>query len=205
MKQCKMFFVALVLLAGMGLLAAETPQNPRKKPLPLEEFYKNFEKVPTEQDMGANFAKRVYLGTAGNKERYNSLTLGWGACGVLWGKPVAIVYIRENRFSYAYFDAEPIYTLSWYPKQHLKTLINVFGGKSGKDTDKEQLSGFTPVETPDGGVSYLEAEKVVVCRKLMHQPVPKEFLPKELGAHLNRDGLIHVQFTGEVLSVWRHK
>ena len=66
-------------------------------------------------------------------------------------------------------------------------------------------SGFTPVETPDGGVTYLEAEKVVICRKVMRQPVPKEFVPKPLAERMNTDGHIHIQYTGEVLSVWKRR
>ena len=205
MKHSIHFLATLAFLFTLMLTAAETPKNPRMKPLPLEDFYKNFERVDTAKDIGPNFARRPYLGTAGNKEHYNSLTLGWGASGVLWSKPVAIVYIRQNRFSFAYFDAEPIFTLSWYPMQHQKAVIKIYGGTSGKNTDKEKASGFTPVETPDGGVSYLEAERIVICRKVMSQPVPSEFVPAELNKHLGQDGLIHIQFTGEVLSVWKHR
>ena len=198
-------FTAITLILGICLIGAELPQNARLKPLPAEEFLKHFEKIPVSEDMGANFAARIYLGTAGNREHYNSLTLGWGACGVLWGKPVAIVYIRETRHSYAYFEAEPIYTLSWYPQENQKTLINVFGRTSGRDTDKEKESGFTPVETPDGGVTYLEADRVVVCRRVLRQPVPLEFVPEKLAQRMNQDGHIHIQYTGEVLSVWKRK
>ncbi len=205
MKHVLRLATVIALLLAIGLKAAEIPQNPRRKPLPVEEFHKHFEKVPTDKDMGANFAARVYLGTAGDRDHYNSLTLGWGACGVLWGKPVAIVYIRETRFSHAYFEASPLFTLSWYADKDRPTLVRVFGGTSGRDTDKEKASGFTPVETPDGGVTYLEAEKVVVCRKVMRQPVPKEFVPKPLAERMNADGHLHIQYTGEVISVWKRK
>ena len=54
-------------------------------------------------------------------------------------------------------------------------------------------------------MTYLEAEKVVICRKMLRQPVPAEFLPKELQERLGKDGLVHIQYTGEVLSIWRRK
>lgn len=178
---------------------------PRQKPLPVSEFYKNFELVPVEKESGTLFAPGVYLGTAGNPEKYNSLTLGWGATGVLWSRPSAIVYIRENRYSFHFFEESPVFVLSWYPREHMKAVYRIFGGKSGRDTDKEKLSGFTPVETPEGCVTYLQAEKVVICRKVLRQRVPGEFMPKEMQKHLNRDGLVHIQYTGEVLSIWRHR
>ena len=193
-------------LAFLGIILYGAEKLPaRRKPLPVAEFYKHFEQVPVDREIGALFGERVYLGTAGNAANYNSLTLGWGSTGILWGKPVAIVYIRENRFSYRYFEESPVYVLSRYPAQYMKALYKVFGGRSGRDTDKEKLSGFTPVETPDGGVTYLQAERVVICRKLMRQPVPKEFVPEKLHARLNQDGRIHIQYTGEVLSVWKKR
>ena len=118
-------------LAALGLLFAALPQNAaaaeeekpapveRMKPLPVEEFYRNFEQVPTGEDLGALFGDRVYIGTAGMADRYNSLTLGWGATGILWQRPVAIVYIRENRFSFRFFEESPVFVLSWYAKKDM--------------------------------------------------------------------------------------
>ena len=206
MRKLSGLLFAAALLCGIPLVGAERQTPPAKmKPLPVTEFYKHFEQVPVDKDLGELFGKRVYIGTAGNAENYNSLTLGWGATGILWSRPVAIVYIRENRFSYRYFEDSPVYVLSWYSPRHTKAVYKIFGGRSGRDTDKEKLAGFTPVETPDGGVTYLQADKVVVCKKLMRQRVPGEFMPQELQGRLNRDGLVHIQYTGEVLSVWKKK
>ena len=196
-------FLVCAALSGILLNGGEFP--PRRKPLPVSEFYKHFEQVQINRDMGPKFSPGVYLGTAGAGDEYNSLTLGWGASGVLWSKPAAIVYIRENRFSFQYFEKFPVFVLSWYAKKDMQAVLTIFGGKSGRDTDKEKLSGFTPVETPDGGVTYLQAQKVVICRKMLRQPVPAEFLPAKLRPGLGRDGRIHIQYTGEVLSVWRRK
>ena len=206
MRKLSGFLFAVALLCGTPLVGAEQQTPPAKmKPLPVTEFYKHFEQIPVDKDLGELFGKRVYIGTAGNAENYNSLTLGWGATGILWSRPVAIVYIRENRFSYRYFEYSPVYVLSWYSPQYAKAVYKIFGRKSGRDADKEKLSGFTPVETPEGGVTYLQAGKVVICRKILRQRVPGEFMPQELRERLNRDGLVHIQYTGEVLSVWRRK
>ena len=40
---------------------------------------------------------------------------------------------------------------------------------------------------------------------MLRQRVPAEFLPEKLRPGLGRDGLVHIQYTGEVLSVWRRK
>ena len=51
------------------------------------------------------FHRRWALVTAGSPEDHNSMTVSWGGIGSLWGKPVATVYIRPNRHTYGYFEA----------------------------------------------------------------------------------------------------
>ena len=36
--------------------------------------------------------------TAGTEENYNTMTISWGGMGTLWGKKVATVYVRPNRY-----------------------------------------------------------------------------------------------------------
>ncbi|MBQ7207292.1 MAG: flavin reductase [Lentisphaeria bacterium] len=205
MRSIAVLSIVGVLFSRLVLCGADAPLPPRQKPLPVKAFYENFEEVSVKKDTGLLFAPGVYLGTAGTPAHYNSLTLGWGASGVLWSKPVAIVYIRENRFSFRYFEENPVFVLSWYGKKERPALMKIFGGTSGRDTDKEKLSGFTPVETPGGSVTYLQAEKVVICRKVLRTAVPAAAVPGPLQARLGRDGFVHIQYTGEVLSVWRRK
>jgi len=205
MNVMKKIFCSALAAGGVSLAAADELPPARHQPLPVAEFYKVFQQVNAEDVEGASFFPGVFLGTAGTEEHYNSLTLGWGAFGSLWSRPVAIVYIRQNRYSYLFFEAEPIFTLSWYPEKYTKEVYKIFGGKSGRDVDKEELSGFTPVATPDGGVTYLQADRVIVCRRALRAVVPQEAVPEDLHARLNSDGYCHVQYTGLVLSIWERK
>ena len=43
--------------------------------------------------------------TAGTKERYNTMTASWGGVGVLWNKDVATIYIRPQRYTKEFVDA----------------------------------------------------------------------------------------------------
>ena len=37
--------------------------------------------------------------TAGDKEKSNTMTVSWGGTGVLWGKNVVFIFIRESRYT----------------------------------------------------------------------------------------------------------
>ena len=41
--------------------------------------------------------KEWMLVTAGNKEKFNTMTASWGGIGWLWNKPVAFIFIRPER------------------------------------------------------------------------------------------------------------
>ena len=62
------------------------------------------------------FHRQWALVTAGSPEDHNSMTVSWGGIGSLWGKPVATVYIRPNRHTYGYFEANEYFTVSFYPE-----------------------------------------------------------------------------------------
>ena len=59
------------------------------------EKYNVFEKI----------GKQWMLITAENGGCANTMTASWGTLGVLWGKPVAICYIRPQRFTYPIVDS----------------------------------------------------------------------------------------------------
>ena len=49
------------------------------------------------------------LVSAGNKEKFNTMTASWGGIGWLWNKPVAFVFIRPEKcrtFPYEWTNEE---------------------------------------------------------------------------------------------------
>ena len=101
--------------------------------------------------------------TAGTGEKCNTMTASWGGLGVLWGKPVATVYIRPQRYTLEFVEREEKFTLAFFGEEYRKALA-LCGSKSGRDIDKVKESGFT-VETADGAPYFAQADLVLVCRK----------------------------------------
>ena len=42
------------------------------------------------------FAKKWALLTAGDLSGFNTMTIGWGALGTLWGRSVVTVYVKPS-------------------------------------------------------------------------------------------------------------
>lgn len=120
------------------------------------------------------FAEAPLL-TAGNRDRFNTMTIGWGGLGTLWGMPVCTVYVRPERYTYEFMEEYDRYTVSAFSAEKRKELA-ICGSKSGRDVDKAKECGLTPAFTDSGAPYFEEAELVLVCRKLYAQDLSAEHL-----------------------------
>ena len=125
------------------------------------------------------FHRQWALVTAGSLEDHNSMTVSWGGIGSLWGKPVATVYIRPNRHTYGYFEANEYFTVSFYPEEY-KNALGVMGKLSGRDCDKDAEAGLTAIPCGET-VTYKEARRTLLCRlracpQALHRRDPRDLL-----------------------------
>ena len=79
--------------------------------------------------------------TAGTPEHCNTMTASWGSLGVLWGKNVATIYIRPQRYTYEFVERSDFFTLAFFGREYHKALA-LCGAKSGREVDKAKACGF---------------------------------------------------------------
>lgn len=144
--------------------------------------------------------KEWMLVTAGNEEGHNTMTASWGGVGVMWGKNVVSVYIRPQRYTKEFVDANDTFTLSFYDETYKKAL-SICGSKSGRDCDKEKEAGLTPYYV-DGTTAFEEADMILVCRKQYHQDMaPEHFDVKENDEKWYPDHDYHTMYMAEIVKV----
>ena len=86
----------------------------------------------------------VLLNTNGDK--FNSMVIGWGHLGVIWGINTFVVYVRQSRYTKAQIDKTMEFTISVpmgetkYPK-----IFEVCGTMSGRDVNK---ADYVTLEEP---------------------------------------------------------
>jgi len=150
-------------------------------------------------DIFEQFDKKWALLTAGNKEKFNSMTISWGGMGTLWGKPVVTAYVRTSRYTHDFMDDNDYFTVSFYPEE-FKSVLGVFGSKSGRDIDKMNYEGLTAVEAGES-MSFAEAEVTLVCRKLFKQKLDEENMPDDVVKAFYRSDASHDMYIGEVVDI----
>ena len=86
----------------------------------------------------------VLLNTNGDK--FNSMVIGWGHLGVIWGINTFVVYVRQSRYTKAQIDKTMEFTISVpmgetkYPK-----IFEVCGTMSGRDVNKLQFPNIAVI------------------------------------------------------------
>ena len=140
------------------------------------------------------------LVTAGTKEKVNSMTVSWGGLGIMWGKPVAFVFIRPQRYTKNFIDQNETFSLSFYDEQY-REILSYMGSHSGKDEDKIKNTNVTVAF--EGDTPYFEEANTVLClKKLYMQSMTNDsFIDKECIHKWYPDDDYHVMYVCEITKV----
>lgn len=119
--------------------------------------------------------KEWMLVTAGNKDKFNMMTASWGGTGWLWNMPVAVIFIRPERFTHELIEDNDTLTLSFLGNSpEMRKAYNFCGSKSGRDFDKAAETGLVPTETENGNITFAQARLTLECRKLYKDTIKPE-------------------------------
>ena len=155
------------------------------------------------RELDCNFVKMLSedwaLLTAGKVDNFNTMTVSWGGIGELWNKDVAFLFVRLQRYTYQFIENNDYFTLSFFGGEYKKEL-GICGSKSGRDIDKMEATGFTPISI-DNSTGFKEAKITVYMKKLAYQDMkPDGFIDNSImNNYANND--FHRIYVGEILKV----
>lgn len=164
--------------------------------IPFEEFNCNpFRK----------WSKDWLLLTAGSfqEKSFNSMTVGWGGFGAMWGHPLAMIVVRPQRHTIHFLENFNSFTLCSFPEE-LRGALSFCGSKSGRDVaDKAAEAGLNAVSSEIvAAPSFREAELVIECRKsFVSDMKSSEFVPHEAAGQLYPQGDYHRIYFGEIMRI----
>lgn len=146
-------------------------------------------------------SKGAFLTTAWG-DRRNTMTIGWGSIGFIWGKPVFTSMVRHSRFTHELLEKSGEFTVS-FPFGDQGQALSLCGSKSGRDLDKfaaanlETLPG-QKTAAPMINLAGLHYEcKVVYRQDMAPAGLDPEFRNKWYG---NND--YHTLYYGEIVACY---
>lgn len=161
--------------------------------------------ILAKEDVVSLISKEWMLVTAGDKEKFNTMTASWGGIGFIWNKPVAFIFIRSERFTHEFIENNERLTLSFYGEDYRKAL-QICGSKSGRDTDKVEATGLTPTELESGSMTFGEARMTLDCKKLFKSTMQEEsFMDNEFFKKFYNEkpgGSLHDLYIIEIESIY---
>jgi len=135
----------------------------------------------------------------GDEKNNNPMTISWGFFGIMWSMPVAIVAVRETRYTYDFMNKINSFTINWLNDDKRDALM-ICGTKSGRDIDKYAVSGITLlksdiIETP----SITESKMILECETIYTTDLTESsFIDKSiLGMYAND---FHRLYFGKVVN-----
>ncbi len=136
--------------------------------------------------------------TAGDKEKANTMTASWGGFGVLWGKNVAYIFVRESRYTKEFLDKKDTFSLTFFEghKMDLKYL----GAVSGRNEDK--LANAHLTLNYAGDIPFIdEGNLIFLCKKLSATPITTEQFCDPSVAEFYKNGDFHTMYVGEITQI----
>ena len=144
--------------------------------------------------------KGVLLTTkAGGK--VNTMTIGWGHIGVIWGRPVFIAYVRQSRHTKAMLEENGEFTVN-VPMGDLEgNILGICGTKSGRDMDKIQALGLHLEEPETISVPGIrELPLTLECKVIYKQDQILANIPEDIQARYYPQGDHHTVYYGQILN-----
>ena len=171
--------------------------------------FKNFNKVDPfalKENVFDMLQDEWMLITAGDIDNFNTMTAAWGSFGILWRKPIAVIYIRPQRFTFEFTENFNTFSLSFFGHNNYREALSFCGIKSGRDYDKVKETGLTPITTPNQNVAFEEARLVIDCRKLYADFIkPELFFDVALEQSIYPSSDHHRFYIGEILGCYERK
>ena len=188
----KAVMASVMLFATMSVSAQE--ENGFKKFNVREDFAEN----------GFQWFYDAELLAAGDREKSNAMTIGWGGIGTLWGRTALTVYVAEKRYTKEFMDRSEYFTVMAFDVAH-SNVLNYMGRQSGRDGDKAKALGLHTAYTENGTPYYTEAEMVIECRIMYAAPFDPQYFKSDAPKNMYRNfpAGVHTMYIGEVVNAWR--
>jgi flavin reductase (DIM6/NTAB) family NADH-FMN oxidoreductase RutF len=139
--------------------------------------------------------------TAKADDQLNTMAIGWALVGVVWGKPVFMVAVRDSRHTFGIIDKAADFTVT-VPSTDVQAQVMYCGTKSGRNVDKYKECHLELAEAQKVITPIIKTPGVHFECKIVHKaPMDPKFLDREYeGLYPKKD--YHTLYFGEILACY---
>lgn len=142
--------------------------------------------------------------TAEKDNNVNTMTASWGGMGVMWGKDIVFIAVRESRYTKEFIDGSDTFSLSFFNPEDkkIKECLAYIGSVSGRNENKIKKANMKinfHIDEQRNETPFIdEASMVLICKKMFAQKINKDnFIVPEL-ANWYKDEDYHTLYIAEI-------
>jgi flavin reductase (DIM6/NTAB) family NADH-FMN oxidoreductase RutF len=139
--------------------------------------------------------------TAKADDQLNTMAIGWALVGVVWGKPIFMVAVRDSRHTFSILEKAADFTVT-VPTTDVQDQVMYCGTKSGRNVDKYKKCHLELAEAQKVITPIIKTPGIHFECKIVHKaPMDPKFLDKEYeGLYPQKD--YHTLYFGEILACY---
>ena len=150
-------------------------------------------------DFFSSFKDNWALVVTQDTKEDNAMTIAWGGVGILWGREVVTVYIRNTRYTKHMLDDSQYFSVSFFDDKY-KDKLAYCGKVSRRDEDKITNAKFT--RSYEDGVLYLKEAKITfILKKIYQVDMPLDGVDEKIVNRYYKPNEMHTQYVGEIVKV----
>ena len=157
--------------------------------------------------------KGILLTTKSGDE-VDTMVIGWGHLGTIWGKPVFVAYVRTSRRTHDLLEATGEFTVN-VPENGLRPeVFKLAGTQSGRNVNKVEELNLELVEGEQvSAPAIAECPLTLECKVIYKQLLDADAIPSELMRRFYPADVtdidaagncyMHVAYYGEIVGSYR--
>jgi flavin reductase (DIM6/NTAB) family NADH-FMN oxidoreductase RutF len=150
-------------------------------------------------------SRGLLLGTYDAAGKPNIMTIGWGAVGPVWGKPLWVVLVRPSRYTHDGIEKAGCFTVN-VPTPEMAPACDQAGTKSGRDMDKFEALGLAVERTlVVKAPAVTQCPIIYECKVVHSNEVAPSRMARDILASAYPAGDYHSVYWGEIVAARAEK
>ncbi len=141
--------------------------------------------------------------TTKNSDKINTMTIGWGNFGFIWGMPVFEALVRESRFTKELIELNNEFTVTFPYGSEQKNALAFCGTKSGREVDKIKECSLELLPAREISTPVVKCHGIAVeCRVLMSVDMKDGVVSDEILSKWYKNGDLHTLYYAKIENIY---
>ena len=150
-----------------------------------------------------NIRKGAFLTVKNRHDELNTMTIGWVMFGILWRKPILMVAVRPNRYTFQLIEKANDFTVT-FPFSDMREQLNFCGVHSGRNMNKFKECGLVTqaAKKVNSPIVVAKAARYYECQIVQATAMDKEGLNQKYDKDVYQDKSYHTYYFGEIVACY---